>query len=277
MFSSFDLLRVAGGLIISLLIGAAGYWRGALSGSGLLGALITGALTFGLGGWEWGLLLVAFFVSSSGLSAYRASQKQALAEKFAKGHRRDLGQTLANGGLVAGLAVLSQRWPAPQWFFACAGALAAVNADTWATELGVLSATSPRLITTGRRVEVGTSGGITWLGITASLLGALFIGLIGGLALLVIGRGYVRAGVLSLGAAAGGLVGSLADSVLGATVQAIYWCDGCQKETERQLHRCGAATRLLRGWRWLENDLVNAIASLVGAGVTTLAVWILPA
>ena len=143
--------------------------------------------------------------------------------------------------------------------------MAAVNADTWATELGVLSSRPPRLITTGRQVEVGASGGVTWLGSVASLGGAAFIGLLGGLGVLILGQGWAAAGVLLLAAVAGGMAGSLFDSVLGATVQAIYWCDACQKETERKVHRCGTQTRLLRGWPWLGNDLVNFFASALGA------------
>jgi uncharacterized protein (TIGR00297 family) len=214
-----------------------------------------------------------FFVSSSALSFYHAREKQNLAEKFAKGHRRDLGQALANGGLAAFLAVLSQLWPHPLWFVACAGALAAVNADTWATELGVLSVSAPRLITTGERVEVGASGGVTWLGTGASLAGALLIGLVSGLWGFAQDRGWAGAGALMLSATAGGLVGSLVDSLLGATVQAIYWCEACEKETERAVHRCGTETRMLRGYRWLGNDLVNFIASAVGALVAAGVTW----
>ena len=221
---------------------------------------------------------MAFFISSSALSFYRARDKQELAEKFAKGHRRDLGQALANGGVAALLAVLSRLLPLPGggregvWFFACAGAMAAVNADTWATELGVLSPHPPRLITTGRRVQVGASGGITWSGMAASLGGALLIGLLGAL---VLGQGWAAAGALLLAATVGGLAGSLFDSLLGASVQAIYWCDTCGKETERQVHRCGVQTRLLRGWRWLNNDLVNLSASAVGALVVAGIGWLL--
>ena len=281
MPGSLDFFELLGGFVLSLVIGVIGYKRGALNGSGVVGAALIGTLIFGLGGWEWGILLIAFFVSSSALSFYRAREKQGLAEKFAKGHRRDLGQALANGGVAALLAVLSHFLsPFPGegrgglWFVACAGALAAVNADTWATELGVLSRTSPCLITTGRRVEVGASGGVTWLGTVASLGGALFIGLLGAL---VLRQGWAAGGILLLAATVGGLAGSVCDSILGATVQGIYWCDTCQKETERRVHRCGTETRLLRGWRWLGNDAVNFIASAVGAltalGVDWLLLW----
>ncbi len=270
MGAPLSLLEILGGLVFSALIGAIGYKRQALDTSGVLGAIITGALIFGLGGWAWGLLLIAFFVSSSALSFYRAGEKEGLAEKFAKDHRRDLGQALANGGAVAGLALLSRILPfdrqtAGLYFAACAGAMAAVNADTWATELGVLSTRPPRLITNGKRVEIGSSGGVTWTGIAASFAGASLIGLLSGASAMVLGRGWEESGLLMCVAIAGGMSGSLFDSWLGATVQAIYWCDTCQKETERTIHRCGAETRPLRGWGWLNNDLVNFLASMVGA------------
>jgi uncharacterized protein (TIGR00297 family) len=220
MLDSLNLFELAGGFVFSLLVGILGYRRGALSGSGVVGALITGTLIFGLGGWEWGVLLVAFFISSSALSFYRARDKQELAEKFAKGHRRDLGQALANGGVAALLAVLSRLLPLPGggregvWFFACAGAMAAVNADTWATELGVLSPHPPRLITTGRRVQVGASGGVTWSGMAASLGGALLIGLLGAL---ILGQGWAAAGALLLATTVGGLAGPACRPSTGAT------------------------------------------------------------
>jgi len=259
-------LELVGGLLLSAAIAWIGYRRAALSKSGVLGAIVTGTVMFGLGGWEWGLLLVAFFISSSVLSHYRAGDKAALAEKFAKGSQRDLGQALANGGVATALAVGYLFWPHPLLYVACAGAMAAVNADTWATEVGVLSRRSPRLITTGRLVEVGASGGVTWLGLAVSAAGAALIGLLGAGAAAATQLGAPTALAVLAGALVGGMSGSLLDSLLGATVQSIYWCERCGKETERRIHRCGTATRPLRGLAWLGNDAVNFAASLLGAG-----------
>lgn len=273
MPGSVNPLEPLAGLIVSVAIGLIGFRRGALDASGLAGAIATGTVIFGLGGWEWGMLLIAFFVSSSALSFYHAREKEGLAEKFAKGHRRDLGQALANAGVATLAALLSQIRPGQLWFAACVGAMAAVNADTWATELGVLSPSPPRLITTGRPVEPGTSGGVTWLGTAASLAGAALIGALGGGAALLLQRGWGDAVALMAAAVAGGMAGSLLDSLLGATVQAIYWCDTCEKETERRIHRCGTETRRMRGWPWLGNDMVNFVASAAGALVAAAVAW----
>jgi len=258
------------GLIFSAAISALAYRRGSLAPSGVLGAMTLGTLIFGFGGWVWGLTLITFFVSSSALSHYKETAKAGLAEKFAKGHRRDLGQTLANGGAGALMAIAYALWGEPALFAAYLGAMATVNADTWATELGVLNPTPPRLITTGRVVEVGASGGVSRLGTLATAAGALTIGLAALLfdlagALASGGEDPWRYSWGALAALAGGLAGSLTDSLLGASVQAIYFCPTCAKETEKQLHGCGASTRHVRGWRWLSNDMVNFVSSLLGA------------
>lgn len=270
------LINVLVGLLGAGTIAVLAYRRGSLSFSGAIGTVVVGTLIFALGGLTWAVLLVAFFVTSSALSHYHARAKEPLAEKFQKGHRRDLGQVLANGGCAALIAIaffiLPHRWH----FIGFIGALATVNADTWATELGVLSKTPPRLITTGRIVPVGTSGGVTWFGTFVALCGALLIGVLAYLFEMlqsVIDNAgtfvFVSAETIFVGAIAG-LAGSLFDSVLGATIQAIYYCDVDQKETESAIHRCGNKTRLIRGWRWFDNDWVNFFASLFGSFVALL-------
>lgn len=270
------------GLVLSLLIAFLAWRRDSLSQSGAVGALVVGTLIFGLGGWVWGVLLAVFFISSSLLSHFREREKAAVAEKFEKGHRRDMGQVLANGGLGALIALLSvvvpqSTVPIGTWLFLFLGVMATVTADTWATELGTLSKGAPRLITNGRAVEVGTSGGVSPLGTGVSFAGGLLIGLTAGLLAPVAGLlPWSAALPLTLIGALSGAAGSLIDSLLGATIQQIYYCDTCQKETERKLHRCGTTTRPLRGWAWMNNDLVNLISSLggglvaVGLGVVLL-------
>ena len=262
------LLNLVIGVALSSLMGLGGYYKRALSVSGAVGAVIIGTAIFGFGGWVWGVLLITFFVSSSLLSSFKKRQKADVAEKFDKGSRRDLGQAMANGGLGAGIAVASAVWPSPLWGFAFLGAMGTVNADTWATELGVLSRQMPRLITSGAPVPAGTSGGVTWGGTAAALSGGLLIGLV---AWVLSGRSAGLGVVLAGGF--GGLAGALFDSLLGATWQAIYRCDVCAQETEKRLC-CAQPTHHSRGLLWLNNDLVNFISSFVGAVVgVSIGLW----
>lgn len=262
--------RILLGSLFSSAIGFLAYRRGSLSRSGVAGAVITGTTTFGLGGWSWGLALIFFFVSSSFFSHFRARDKaQTAADKFSKGGQRDIVQVAANGG-VATLLALSHGLAAPGALrkalqAAYTGALATANADTWATELGVLSRRPPRLITTGKFVAPGTSGGITLPGTGAAACGALALGLVFWLL-----QGCQKSlASLPLIALFSGLGGSIADSLLGATVQAMYYCPTCGKETERRIHNCGTKTRSLRGIFWIDNDVVNFTATLFGGLLAT--------
>ena len=258
------LLHLTLGFLLAALVAFAAYRAGSLSRSGAWGALVEGTIIFGVGGWRWAVLLLAFFISSSGLTRLFARRKASLNEKFDKGGRRDIGQVLANGGVAAIFAGLSYFFPQASWpWLAFAASLAAVNADTWATELGVLNPLPPRLITTWKPVERGTSGAISLYGSLASLGGAAFIALLAAL-VRPTGAFLVVLGIALLG----GVVGSFFDSFLGATVQAIYFCPHCEKETEKHpLHTCGTPTRRLRGLSWLNNDLVNTFCALAGAVV----------
>lgn len=257
------------GLFLGVLISLLAYQARALSGSGATAAALSGGLVFGLGGLNWALLLLLFFVSSSGLSRTFARRKAGLSEKFSKGSRRDWGQVLANGGLGALLALAHGLWPDQAWpWVAFVGAMASVNADTWATELGVLNPHPPRLLTTLKVVERGTSGGISPLGSLAALAGAMVVA---GCAEMLSPGGP---GIFAA-ATVGGMVGSFFDSWLGAVVQAIYLCPTCQKETEcHPQHSCGTPTILRRGWRWMDNDVINFGASLAGA-LAALGIWML--
>lgn len=258
--------RLLLGLALSSGIGLLAYRRRSLTKSGAAGAVATGTAIFGLGGWSWGLALIYFFVSSTLLSHFREKEKEhTAADKFSKGSQRDLAQVAANGGLAslyAALAGSTRSEPLQQTLQAgFAGALATATADTWATEIGVLSTHQPRLLTSGQPVAPGTSGGITPLGSAASALGAFTLGLV-----LWATRGF-RKSLASLPVISlfSGMAGSLCDSLLGATVQAMYFCPTCQRETERRIHSCGTRTHSLRGIPWCNNDVVNFFATCAGS------------
>jgi len=266
-----SLLLIPVAYVVAGIVAYLGYRARALTVDGAVAALFVGGTVFGFGGVAWAILLVLFFASSSALSFVKqdSSRKQRAAETFEKGGTRDAGQVLANGGVAALVALLSPFVPGGLAICAFVGTLAAATADTWATELGVLSPTQPRLITTWKPVPPGTSGGVTLLGSAASVAGALFIGVAAALLGVLFGLNWgfaapVLAGVL------GGTVGSLADSLAGATIQASYWCPQCDKPTESKDHRCGTPALLVRGFPFVNNDLVNFTATAIGAMVGAL-------
>jgi len=250
------------GLLLALLVSLLARRARSLDNSGALAAAFVGTVIFGLGGLPWAILLLAFFVTSSALSRAFKQRKQSASEKFSKGHERDAAQVLGNGAIATVFAALHLFYPGAAWpWVGFAAALAAVNADTWATELGVLSPQPPRMITDLRRVvEPGTSGGVSWIGILAALSGAALIGILAAF-LAPQATPVLTALIVTLA----GLAGSLFDSLLGASVQAMYFCPKDNRETEKHpLHTCGTQTAHIRGWKWLNNDWVNFACGAAG-------------
>ena len=267
----FSLENLILGVIISTPIAIFALKKKHLTKGGVIVAFVIGTLIIALGGKTWFILIATFLLSSSLITKYKANLKEAFNEKFQKGGTRDGMQVLANGLVPAIFAVIEGFVGLDIFFFAYIGAVATVTADTWATEIGVLNKTPPRLITTLKAVEPGTSGGVSKLGTLATILAGTTIGITAiafrSIAFLMTGAhisllymsSFLIVSILA------GLVGSFTDSLLGATIQGIYYCDYCKKETEKKIHSCGHKTRKIRGYTWLDNDMVNLISALVGA------------
>jgi uncharacterized protein (TIGR00297 family) len=231
----------------------------ALSRTGAIAAFVVGTAAV-VAGWSWAALLIAYFVAATVLSkAGEGKKAERIGSIVDKGDERDATQVFANGGIfgIAALAELITHSDA--WFAIGIGALAASAADTWATEIGTLVGKEPISIISGQRVPAGTSGGITLVGTLAGIAGALFV---------AAGAALARWPVTFTAVALGGIAGALSDSLLGATLQSRRWCDVCEKSTERVIHDCGNRTRRIGGVGGLDNDVVNAICSVVGALIT---------
>ncbi|MCX6055641.1 MAG: DUF92 domain-containing protein [Chloroflexi bacterium] len=272
-------LRLVLGAFAALFIALAAYRYKLLTFNGSLAAFVLGSLVFGLGGLEWSLVLIVFFLSSSGLSSLFRKRKTEAEENYAKSSKRDYAQVLANGGVALFFVIIHALFPQSvlPWIGFVA-AFAAANADTWATELGVLDRRRPVLIVNGKSVPPGTSGAVSVRGTLAACGGALLIGMVSFLVWpddLLFSSLWMRV-VLSALIFLSGLIGSLVDSLLGATLQAIYYCSNCQKETEKHpTHGCGTSTRLLHGWKWIGNDWVNLFCTLSASGIALiLGSWV---
>lgn len=230
----------------------------ALSRGGAIAALVVGTTSV-IAGWSWAIVLIAFFVTSTALSRFKRAKREARIGRIVeKGDERDAFQVLANGGVFAASALVAAATGQLAWAAAALGALAAAAADTWATEIGTLAGGLPRSIVNLEPLPPGTSGAITVPGTLASIAGAAFI----------TGVAYLTGMPSNLVAVfVGGMVGSLADSLVGATIQERRWCDGCSEPTERRTHTCGRTTQIVGGIPGARNDFVNVVCTLVGAVV----------
>jgi uncharacterized protein (TIGR00297 family) len=242
-------------LVVSAVLAGVGRLIRWLTIGGAVAATVIGTTILAVAGLRGFLLLALFFISGSLLTYSRAHGLDRRAAR-PPDRGRTWRQVTANGGVAAAGAALLPWAPHVAWALVT-GALSAAQADTWSTEVGSLARRPPRLITSGRPVPVGTSGAISPLGTAAGMAGAAVMA---GCALLL---GIPRAGAAA--AAVGGVVGFLGDSVLGATVQGSYRCDACGVEGERPVHSCGRPTQLVRGFRWIDNDVVNLAATVIGA------------
>jgi len=257
-------IQLSIGLGLALLVALLSSRARFLTPSGSVGTFLLATLIFGVGGWVWALPILTFFLISSLLSKVGKAHKTQFGLMFEKSSRRDIGQVLANGAVAGLIVVLYNYDPNPIWFVVYLGALAAVNSDTWATEIGVFSPIPPRSIRTLRQVLPGSSGGVTLLGLFSGLIGSAVIVFIGWLVASGVFISNIVGRMFWIIVTAG-LLGSIVDSVLGATLQAQYQCPSCHKITEKKVHCTGEATQLVSGYAWLNNDWVNFFCSSSGA------------
>lgn len=246
-------------LLLAGAIGLVSYRFHFLSPSGSLATFLLAVLVYGIGGWMWTLPILTFFIASSLLSKFGKSRKKRLEGMFDKTDKRDAGQVAANGGIAGVLMLLWYFFPdRTELYFYFLGSVAAVTADTWGTELGTLMKGKPRSIVTFRSVDVGTSGGVSIVGLLGGALGAALVMV----SSLFFGPAPLPGNTM-IAIVAAGVVGSLADSLLGATVQAQYITDAGRLTEKRSVN--GVPTKLVRGIGWITNDIVNWMCAAAGA------------
>lgn len=263
----------------------AGYRKRSLDASGGLAAFVVGLLTC-LAGYRFAAVLILFFISSSFLTKLSPHKKRKIEADFKEGGQRDWLQVVANALLGTLLCVVwlqvvgvGDRYfldfgaqPVPSLILAAfLGHYACCNGDTWASELGVLAKGSPVLITTFKQVPKGTNGAMSPLGTAASLGGGLFLGLvffISSAFFCVEPMSAPQWPVILVGGFAG-FVGSLLDSLLGATLQYSGFCSRQQKVVAQP----GPTVKHLTGADVLTNGQVNFVSALLTAPLTAAVAY----
>ena len=277
----WNVIRVVGSLILGAGLAFKGYRGGSLDTSGAVGAALVGWGTL-YAGVRFGVVLGAFFFLSSAMTRVGGEIKKKIDENHVPGKAsgaRNWIQVAANGLVPTFLAMsYSFATGGPEYLLgvnnafetplaaAFIGYYGCCCGDTWSSELGVLSRKMPRLITTGKECKPGTNGGVTTLGLVASAAGGFAVGFAfwcGGLFVPVVTGNVTLAlqfaaqwPVLVIGLGAG-LVGSLIDSLLGATIQFSGYCS----ERRRMVSKPGPTVTRTSGLNFLSNSAVNFVTA----------------
>jgi uncharacterized protein (TIGR00297 family) len=261
-------------VFVSLVAAAAAYWQNYLTRPGAVAAAILGSIILFFGGWGWAATTAGSFFITALISQREDSHETN--ESNSTRARRNLSQVLANGLLLAMLAIVYRASDANidsvAAFLGCVGAVAG---DTWATSASQFSSRNPRLLTTGQRVPAGTPGAVTGVGIALTALAGLVASIVYLSVAAILGGENAPSAVrvtLAVAAIIGAVAGSIFDSYLGAACQAIY-TDADGRVTDLPAANNGRLNTYVRGWRWLSNDLVNFSNSVAGAS-SAYCVWI---
>ncbi len=245
---------------MNLLLAAGAWIKKSVTGTGALLGLAIGLSLYFFGGIVLWLVLVFFFMSSTIIGRLERRYRPDIERIIHKSGTRDWLQVAANGLPAAVFVIIHYISGKSFWLTASYASLAAATADTWASEIGVLSKKKPISLLTFRHVDAGVSGGITLLGTSASAAGALFSALI---ALSAPQIGILQALFVFIG----GNMGSLSDSLLGASLQAKYIDSEQGYITEHSYKNVRVA-----GFQWMTNDMVNLLSvSIAGTGAFLLS------
>ncbi len=294
MSFSADVPLILAAIVLNGATAVGAYFKRAVRLSGAIAGFLIGAGVFYLGGLVFWIHLMLFFGSSTVASRIGTTAKERLERIHEKGSRRDAVQVVANAGVpVVGL-LLAHLTGVGWYLLLAAGGFASANADTWASEIGVLSRRRPRSIITREPLEPGTSGGTSPLGTAAALAGSALIAtwtVVGFLLIASNDADPLLSGNLESAGAAGsigllgvffvvwiaGAAGSVIDSVLGATVQAQYRTrDGEYTERKRSgdpdhaNRDTPALNERVRGLHWVTNDVVNLASAIAAASLAVL-------
>ncbi|KAG9342222.1 hypothetical protein JZ751_016724 [Albula glossodonta] len=279
-------LRWLFSVLVPLMLTVRAVKRKSLDHTGALGAMLVGFILT-MANLSFFSSLLAFFVTSSKLTRWKGEVKKRIDAEYKEGGQRNWVQVFCNGGVPTELALLymietgpgempvdfGKQYTATWMCLSLLGALACSTGDTWASEVGpILSKRPPRLVTSWKEVPAGTNGGVTPVGLAASLLGGMTVGVAYFITQLLFVRDLNLAApqwpIIVYGAVAG-LVGSLLDSLLGATMQ----YSGYDESIGKVVNYESSTSKRICGKPILDNNAVNLFSSILIALVLPGVAW----
>lgn len=241
---------------------------------GLISSFAVGYTIYVFGDRLFFVPLLIFYIIAGLMTKLRYEEKRLKGAAEEKLGARGWRNVLANGGVattIVCMAAYTNNLLRPEFLAAYLGAISTAYADTLATEIGLLYPREPRLITNMKPVPAGTPGGVSPYGTAAQLLSAFTI-VPATMLFLPTGDWSTVFFNLLVIVLASSFLGSAFDSLMGATMQAVYRCKICGKTTEKRTH-CNTEAQLLRGIKYIDNNMVNLIATAVGAVIAYMLVY----
>ncbi len=206
-----DLLLVVIAVIVGFSFGFFAFRSKTADLSGLFSAALVGIILLVFAAPQWFLIMLSFFILGSSATRYKYSYKKRIGVEQGHSGARGYRNVFANGIFAAAAAVLFGVFQQPVFIVMYVGSVATAAADTLASEIGVTGGI-PFMITTLKKVPIGTNGGVTLRGETVALLGGFAVSLVAFL-LNVITPWMMVICTLA------GFVGTNIDSLIGATLE----------------------------------------------------------
>ena len=209
-----DLLLIVTAVIVGFTFSYFAYRAKTADLSGLFSAALVGIILMVFAapqGAQWFLIMLSFFILGSAATRYKFEYKKRMGVEQGQSGARGYRNVFANGIVAAAAAVLFGVFQLPVFIVMYVGCVATAAADTLASEIGVTGGI-PYMITTFKKVPIGTNGGVTLTGEFVALLGGFAVSLVALLFNVITPEMMI---ICSLA----GFVGTNIDSLVGATLE----------------------------------------------------------
>ena len=232
-------------LALSILLSVLAFKMDLLTKSGCISAAIMGFVIGSCGSLSWLLLLIVFTLLGFAATLVGLSRKKEKGLQEGTHGERSYKNVLGVGLPCCVFALINLFTQDAHYYLMTIGyisTIAVAAADTTASELGTKDS-RVYLITTFKRVEPGTDGGISPFGTLVSLIGSIVVSFIGWIVI----NGSLN-DIFILIPMAAGFIGCMLDSVVGATLET---------------------------WGYVNKYGNNCITGIAGAAIGVLIAWLL--